>query len=260
MHESITGSQGPRKSYRRPVPMLSQHLLLAGFLASSAAPAPELPVFRASGVATPTRSRVELPGRFLRGSSGGGGGGGGGGGRHSGGGGGDCEGEGCGECDAGCAIGIVISVLVPLGLVIGILVWRKRRHAAQYQAKAEECLAQGYDRRKTTARQMAVVPRSSYARAWICDLCNTKSFNLDEPFDRCDRSGVDICHACLARRGVTPAPDPEVLELQRVAQPVIAQPAGVQIVQCGACRQQFGVPAGTRVAACPHCGGHNQLA
>ena len=106
---------------------------------------------------------------------------------------------------------------------------------------------------------MATTDRS-YARAWTCDLCNTQSFNLDEPFDRCDRSGVDICHACLARRGVTPAPEPEVLELQRVAQPVIAQPAGVQIVQCGACRQQFGVPAGTRVAACPHCGGHNQLA
>ena len=159
-------------------------LLLAGFLASSAAPAPELPVFRASGVATPTRSRVELPGRFLRGSSGG---------RssyssqqhnrNSGDDGGGCE-EDCGEGGPGVSSLIATGILIPvilgtIGITVCVCKRRQAQIAAEYEAKAEECLAQGYDRRSTTARQMATTDRS-YAHAWTCDLrtCATRRASI----------------------------------------------------------------------------------
>ena len=44
-----------------------------------------------------------------------------------------------------------------------------------------------------------------------------------------------------------------------VAPAAPAVPVGIVTVQCGACRQLFGVPMGTRIGACAHCGAHNQL-
>ena len=128
-------------------------LLLAGFLAASAAPAPDLPVFQASGVATPSRSRVELPGRFLQGSGGdggeGGGGGGGGGGsgggaRHHNRGGRRLRRRGkSGECDEGCwtIVSIIVGCFLCLACLVTVMKGIFKDRAARIAAEARASVA-----------------------------------------------------------------------------------------------------------------------
>ena len=95
----------------------------------------------------------------------------------------------------------------------------------RYTSKCAACLGDGHQRMRTTAREIYSGRFSSrvhrlvgtaevrehlaaaegfpagetYNTAWICDMCHTRSTNVNEPFERCSRCELDICIRCVER-------------------------------------------------------------
>jgi len=148
-------------------------------------------------VTVPSAADARSKGRELRGGGGGGGGGGG-----SSGGGGD-DGE---SCDGFCEGGEMMLVLGGIGSVlmcgsVGLFIWWKKIY--RMKQKTSRAMSCQHPLTRTSASQLAARD-ASYSNSWICDVCSTRSSDLQASFHRCSTCLVDFCQGCYASRGGQP--------------------------------------------------------